>query len=136
MENFEHLRYLVYFGEKGSEKIPLSQNAPFFANSDPDMPAVPVPASLVHDWLLENISSALEHIAEKVSTKENGPTSSSDQDIPMADVSPSSAKATTSARGPSFIEGISKSSCMKQASDLKGSSVKVNMFDFFCLQFI
>ncbi|KAL8147234.1 hypothetical protein AgCh_004818 [Apium graveolens] len=125
MENFEHLGYLIYFGEKGSGRIPLSQNAPFFANSDPDMPAVPVPAPQVHDWLLENISSALEHIAERVSTKENSPNSSSDQDIPMTDVSPSSVKATTSNRGPSFIEGISKSSCMKQASDLQGSSVKV-----------
>ncbi|KAL1815235.1 hypothetical protein DCAR_0519483 [Daucus carota subsp. sativus] len=125
MENFEHLGYLIYFGENGSEKIPLSQSAPFFANSDPDMPAVPVPAPQVHDWLLENISSALGHIAETVSTKENGPTSSADQDIPMADVSHSPIKATTSARGHSFIEGISKSSCMKQASDLKGSSIKV-----------
>lgn len=131
MENFEHLGYLIYFGEKGSEKILLSQNAPFFANSDPDMPAVPVPAPQVHDWLLENISSALEHISERVSMKENGPTSSSDQDVPMADVSPSSVKSATFNRGPSFIEGISKSSCMKQASDLQGSSVKVIFFFFF-----
>lgn len=135
MENFEHLRFLIFFGEKGSEKIPLCQNAPFFANSDPDMPAVPVPASQVHDWLLENISSALEHISEKISTKENGPTSSSDPDVPMADVSPSSAKSTTSARGPSFIEGISKSSCLKRASDLQGSSVKVNLVDFIYVTF-
>ncbi|KAL8133457.1 hypothetical protein AgCh_008785 [Apium graveolens] len=125
MENFEHLGFLIFFGEKGSEKVPLCQNAPFFANSDPDMPAVPVPASQVHDWLLENISSALEHISEKISTKENGPTSSSDPDVPMADVSPSVAKSITSARGPSFIEGISKSSCLKRTSDLQGSSVKV-----------
>lgn len=137
MENFEHLGYLIYFGENGSEKIPLSQSAPFFANSDPDMPAVPVPAPQVHDWLLENISSALGHIAETVSTKENGPTSSADQDIPMADVSHSPIKATTSARGHSFIEGISKSSCMKQASDLKGSSIKVHLFDsFFSLIYV
>lgn len=130
MENFEHLGFLIFFGEKGSENVPLCQNAPFFANSDPDMPAVPVPAPQVHDWLLENISSALEHIAERVSTKENGPTSSSDPDVPMADVSPISAKSTTFTRGPSFIEGISKSSCLKRESDLQGSSVKVNLIDF------
>lgn len=135
MENFEHLGFLIFFGEKGSEKIPLYQNAPFFANSDPDMPAVPVPAPQVHDWLLENISSALEHISEKISTKESGPTSSSDPDVPMADVSTSLAKSTTSGRGPSFIEGISKSSCLKRESDLQGSSVKVNLVDFFYVTF-
>nr|GMD42965.1 TBCC domain-containing protein 1-like [Ipomoea batatas] len=125
MEKFEHLGYLIYFGEKGSERTPLSQNAPFFANSDPDMPAVPVPAAQVHEWLLQNIASALERIAERASAKENGLTNASDQDIPMTDVSTSPAKATPSSRGPSFIEGISKSSYVRHAYDLKGSSVKV-----------
>ncbi|KAK2976141.1 hypothetical protein RJ640_010676, partial [Escallonia rubra] len=125
MEKFEHLAFLIYFGEKGSERIPLSQNAPFFANSDPDMPAVAVPAAQVHDWLLENILSALEHISERASSKENGPTGASDQDVPMTDVGATSIKASTSARGPSFIEGISKSSYVKQASDLQGSYIKV-----------
>lgn len=126
MEKFEHLGYLIYFGEKGSERTPLSQNAPFFANSDPDMPAVPVPAAQVHDWLLQNIASALERIAERASAKENGLTNASDQDIAMTDVSTSPAKATSSPRGPSFIEGVSKSSYVRQANDLKGSSVKVS----------
>ncbi|XP_057982488.1 uncharacterized protein LOC131167679 isoform X2 [Malania oleifera] len=125
MERFEHLGFLIQFGEKGSEKIPLCQAAPFFANSDPDMPAVPVPAVQVHDWILQNITSALERISERVSAKENGPSSASDQDVAMADACTSSIKVSTSPRGPSFIEGISKSSCVKQASDLKGSSVKV-----------
>ncbi|PIN13208.1 hypothetical protein CDL12_14173 [Handroanthus impetiginosus] len=125
IDKFEHLGFLIYFGEKGSERIPLSQNTPFFANSDPDMPAVPVPASQVLDWLLQNVSSTLEHISDRVSPKENGPSSSSDQDVAMADVSTSSAKFSSSSRGPSFIEGISKSSYVKQASDLKGTSVKV-----------
>ena len=125
MEKFEHLEFLIYFGEKGSEKIPLSQAAPFFANSDPDMPAAPVPATQVHDWLLQNIASALEHVSERVSAKENGPPNASDQDVPMVDAYASSIKSSTSARGPSYIEGISKSSCVKKASDLKGSSVKV-----------
>lgn len=125
MEKFKHLEFLFYFGEKGLERIPLAQAAPFFANSDPDMPAAPVPATQVHDWLLQNIASALEHISERFSAKENGPPISSDQDVPMTDACASSVKPSTSARGSSFIEGISKSSCLKQASDLQGSSVKV-----------
>ncbi|KAI3471397.1 hypothetical protein Pfo_030761 [Paulownia fortunei] len=125
MDKFEHLGFLIYFGEKGSERIPLSQNTPFFANSDPDMPAVPIPASHVLDWLLQNITCTLEHIADRVSPKENGPSNSSDQDVTMADLGTSSVKPSSSPRGPSLIEGISKSSCIKQASDLKGTSVKV-----------
>ncbi|XP_071720174.1 uncharacterized protein [Rutidosis leptorrhynchoides] len=125
MEKFEHLGFLIYFGEKGLKKTPLSQNAPFFANSDPDMPAAPVPASQVHDWLLQNISDALDRISEKVAAKENGQTSpSSDQDVLMTDASPSF-KASNSAKGPSYIEGISKQSYVKQASELQGSFVKV-----------
>ncbi|KAH7843188.1 hypothetical protein Vadar_013673 [Vaccinium darrowii] len=89
------------------------------------MPAAPVPATQVRDWLLQNIASALEHISERFSAKENGPPSSSDQDVPMTDACATSMKPSTSARGSSFIEGISKSSCLKQASDLQGSSVKV-----------
>ncbi|KAH6772103.1 Tubulin binding cofactor C domain-containing protein [Perilla frutescens var. hirtella] len=124
MDKFEHLGFLLYFGEKGSAKIPLSQSTPFFANSDPDMPAAPVPASQVLDWLLQSISSTQEHISDRVSPKENGP-SSSDQDVQMADVGTTSLKPSSSPRGPSFIEGVSKSSCVKHASDLKGTSVKV-----------
>ncbi|XP_009629812.1 uncharacterized protein LOC107809696 [Nicotiana tabacum] len=125
MEKLEHLGFLIYFGEKGYERIPLSQNAPFFANSDPEMPAVPVPAAQVHDWLLENIASALERITERASAKENGPSSASDQDVPMADVAASSVKSSSTSRGPSFIEGISKSSYVRLPNDIKGSSVKV-----------
>ncbi|XP_068340718.1 uncharacterized protein [Pyrus communis] len=125
MEKFEHLGFLLHFGDKGSEGNLFSQRAPFFANSDPDMPDVPVPAAQVHDWVLQNIGSSLEHISERISPKENGPPSSSDQDVPMADACTSSNKGSSSVRGPSFIEGISKSSLVKQSSDLKGSSVKV-----------
>lgn len=128
VDKFEHLGFLIYFGDKGSHRFPLSQNTPFFANSDPDMPASPVPASQVLDWLLENISSAQEHIAERISTKENGPSSSSDQDVAMADAA---TKPSSSFRGPSLIEGISKSSCIKQASDIKATSVKVNIVPCF-----
>ncbi|WJX78610.1 hypothetical protein P8452_61813 [Trifolium repens] len=125
MDRFEHLGLLIQYGDKGSEGNSLSQSSPFFANSDPDMPAVPVPASQVHDWLLENIASALEYIAERTSSKENGPVSAPDQDVAMTDASTVSVKVSTSARGASFIEGISKSSYAKHASDIKGSSVKV-----------
>ncbi|OMO63077.1 hypothetical protein CCACVL1_22492 [Corchorus capsularis] len=125
MDGFEHLGFLIQFGDKGSEGVPLSQAAPFFANSDPDMPAVPVPAAQVHDWLLQNIAASLEHVTEKISAKENGPQSGSDPDVAMADASPSSTKSSSSARSPCYIEGVSKSSYVKQASDLKNSSVKV-----------
>ncbi|AEE79714.1 putative TBCC domain-containing protein [Arabidopsis thaliana] len=123
MEAFEHLRFLVQFGDKGSDVSPLSQATPFFANSDPDMPAVPVPASQVHDWLLQNIASALESITERISGKENGP--SNDQDDAMSDVCAAPNKVAPSTRGPCLIEGVSKTSLVKQASDLRGRSVKV-----------
>ncbi|XP_004146385.1 TBCC domain-containing protein 1 isoform X2 [Cucumis sativus] len=125
VERFEHLGFLVHFGDKGSEGIQLSQHAPFFANSDPDMPAVPVPAAQVLDWILQNIASSLENISERASLKENGPSGASDPDVAMADASTSSVTKASISRGPSYIEGISKSSIVKQASDLKGSSVKV-----------
>ncbi|KAJ4885076.1 TBCC domain-containing protein 1 [Raphanus sativus] len=125
MEAFEHLGFLVQFGDKGSDVSPLSQATPFFANSDPDMPAVPVPASQVHDWLLQNIASALETITERISGKENGPSNASDQDDAMSDVSAAPNKVAPSGRGPCLIEGVSKTSLVKQASDLRGRSVKV-----------
>ncbi|KAF7818970.1 TBCC domain-containing protein 1 [Senna tora] len=125
MNRFEHLGFLIQFGDKGSEGNSLSQSSPFFANSDPDMPAVPVPAAQVHDWLMQNIASSLENISERASLKENGPASVSDQDVAMVDACNVSVKALPSTRGPCFIEGISKSSYLKNASDIKGSSVKV-----------
>ncbi|XP_004497930.1 uncharacterized protein [Cicer arietinum] len=124
MDRFEHLGFLVQFGDKAEGNC-LSQSSPFFANSDPDMPAVPVPLAQVHDWLMQNITSALEHISERTSAKENGPASATDQDVAMTDACTVSAKSSTSTRDSSFIEGISKSSYVKHASDIKGSSVKV-----------
>ncbi|KAL5545501.1 hypothetical protein UlMin_005188 [Ulmus minor] len=127
MDRFEHLSFLIQFGDKGQgpQESNLSQSAPFFANSDPDMPAVPVPAAQVHEWILQNITSTLEHISERNIPKDNGPTNASDQDVAMTDACASSVKPSTSARGPSFIEGISKTSLVKHASDFKGSSLKV-----------
>lgn len=141
MDRFEHLGFLFHYGDKGLEGNSLSQSSPFFANSDPNMPAVPAPASQVHDWLLQNIASALGRIAERTSSKENGPVSASDQDVAMTDASTTSVKVSTSARGASIIEGISKSSYAKHASDIKGSSVKVCFLHlsvflvYYCLNF-
>lgn len=125
MERFEHLGFLIQFGGKGSETIPLSQAAPFFANSDPDMPAAAVSAAQVHDWLLQKIADSLDRLAEKASAKENGPSSGPDQDVAMTDVNAGSTKASTASKGLTFIEGISKSSYVKQAAEVKGSSLKV-----------
>lgn len=125
MDRFEHLGFLIQFGDKGSEGNSVSQLSPFFANSDPDMPAVPVPAAQVHDWLLQNIATALEHISERTTSKEYGPASASDQDVAMTDACTVPGKVSPSTRGASFIEGISKSSYVKHASDIKGSTLKV-----------
>ncbi|CAN8267975.1 unnamed protein product [Cochlearia groenlandica] len=125
VDAFEHLGFLVQFDDKGSDVSPLSQATPFFANSDPDMPAVPVPASQVHDWLLQNIASSLESITESMSGKENASSNASDKDDAMSDVSASQNKVAPSARGPCLIEGVSKTSLVKKASDLRGRSVKV-----------
>lgn len=135
MESFEHLSFLIQF----SEGLPLSQAATFFANSDPDMPAAPVPAAQVHQWVLQNIAASLENITEKVSTKENGSQSASDLDVTMADATASNTRIQSSSspaamsmpnnppylRNQTFVEGIAKASLVKQAGDLKGHSVKV-----------
>lgn len=122
-ENFEYIGFLIYFGDKSSDRIPLSQAVPFFANSDPDMPAAPVPATQIHEWLLQNIEYKMERISEKISTKENGLTH--DQDLAMVDMSAKSTNITTNAKSPCVVEGISKSSYVRKASDVKGSCVKV-----------
>ncbi|EMS64518.1 TBCC domain-containing protein 1 [Triticum urartu] len=133
METFEHLGFLLQF----SEGTPLSQAAPFFANSDLDMPAAPVPATQVHDWILQNIASSLEYTAEKAITKENNQRSVSDPDVAMADAVTNTRIQSSSSTGASvqnnpgyyrntsFVEGISKTSVVKHGSDIKGHSIKV-----------
>ncbi|KAF5200789.1 Tbcc domain-containing protein [Thalictrum thalictroides] len=117
-ERFEHLGLLFQFGEKGSDGISLSQAAPFFANSDPEMPAVPVSATQVHDWILQNIAAALENTAERVSA----PANVADQDVAMADACATSVKGSSVA----FVEGVSKTSVVNKASDLKSCSIKIS----------
>uniref|UniRef100_A0A804PW50 TBCC domain-containing protein 1 n=1 Tax=Zea mays TaxID=4577 RepID=A0A804PW50_MAIZE len=133
METFEHLGFFLQL----SEGTPLSQAATFFANSDPDMPAAPVPAALVHDWVLQHIASALEFMAEKTVAKENSQHNAFDPDVTMSDAvtntrihssSPTGSSAPNYPgyyRNASFVEGCSKTSVVKQASDLKGHSIKV-----------
>ncbi|KAG0498311.1 hypothetical protein HPP92_003002 [Vanilla planifolia] len=138
MEIFDHLGFLVQF-EKGVELVPLSQAAPFFANSDPDMPAAPVSAAQVHEWISQNIVISLENNAEKVMAKENGHSNALDADVTMTDaslchsrsqsgVSPNGSSMQNSpwnSRNQTFVEGISKASLVKQPCDIKGNSVKV-----------
>ncbi|CAN6994560.1 unnamed protein product [Brassica rapa subsp. trilocularis] len=125
LESFEHIRFLLHFGDKGSDVPSLSQTTPFFKNSNPAMPAVPVPASQVHDWLLKMIASAMENISDRISGKENGPSNASGQEAATAVASEALNKVSSNDRGPCIIEGVSKTSLFKQASDLKGRSVKV-----------
>lgn len=138
MERFEHLGFLIQF-EKGCDVIPLRQAAPFFSNSDSDMPAAPVSATQVHDWISQIINNSLEHNAEKVMAKENGPSNTSDVDVAMVDATPCHSRSQTNiskngisiqsshgnSRTQTFVEGISKASLVKQPCDIKGHSVKV-----------
>uniref|UniRef100_A0A6V7QS17 TBCC domain-containing protein 1 n=1 Tax=Ananas comosus var. bracteatus TaxID=296719 RepID=A0A6V7QS17_ANACO len=127
-QNFEHLEFLIQVAEKGSEGVSLSQAAPFFANSDPEMPDVPVPAAQVHDWLLQHISASLEHAAETEIVKDNGLVRPADQDVPMADASVNSTGLQNNvaySRSQVFVEGFYKTSVVKQAHDIKGDSIKV-----------
>lgn len=138
MERFEHLGFLIQF-EKGCDVIPLRQAAPFFSNSDSEMPAAPVSAAQVHDWISQIITTSLEHNAEKIMAKENGPSNASDVDVTMVDATPCHSRNHTSmskngssmqsspgnSRTQTFVEGISKASLVKQPCDIKGHSVKI-----------
>ncbi|KAL5207041.1 hypothetical protein ABZP36_031476 [Zizania latifolia] len=128
LESFEHLGFLVHFSEGTS----LSQAATFFANSDPDMPAAPVPAAQVHDWISQNISYSLEFSTEKSTSKEGSQQVASDIDVTMADANASNPRNITPTgtnptyyRNTTFVEGFSKTSVVKHASDVKGHSLKV-----------
>lgn len=138
MERFEHLGFLIQF-EKGYDAIPLRQAAPFFSNSDSDMPAAPVSAAQVYDWISQIINTSLEHNAEKVMAKENGPSNASDVDVTMVDATSCHSRNQTSvskngisiqscpgnSRTQTFVEGISKASLVKKPCDIKGHSVKI-----------
>lgn len=96
--------------------MPLSQAAPFFANSDPDMPAAPVPLEQILEWALQHICAASEDLQqtslvkdEKPVLKDNGPSengptengpvenvSSDARDVTMVDVATSTGGTTPS----------------------------------------
>jgi TBCC domain-containing protein 1 len=117
MDTFEHLGFLVQFSEGTS----LSQAANFFANS-PDMPAAPVPAVQVFDWISQNMTSSLESNHQTVS----------DLDVTMTEANTSHPWNSTPSANPAyyrnitFVEGFSKTSIVKHASDVKGNSIKVH----------
>ena len=56
----------------------LIQVALFFENSYPDMPAILVLVPWVLDWILEHISTTLDHPLERVLGGENGPSNVGD----------------------------------------------------------
>lgn len=137
-ESFEHLGLLFHVRERGTEDRSLSQVAPFFANSDPDMPAVPVPVPQVLDWILEHICAASDNPLEKVLGGENGSSTVGDLDITKNESCGSSSGCQSGAFPNgynqqqkdahlklTFVEGINKASVMKQPSNIEGSSVKV-----------
>ncbi|KAL5976031.1 hypothetical protein ACLOJK_020361 [Asimina triloba] len=110
---------------------------------DPDMPAVPVPATQVHDWLLQHITAALEHTAEKASAKDASLPSSADPDVTMTDActSPSGVQGSSSQSGTSilknsaysrsqtFVEGVSKASLIIVYPVCEASASVINCHD-------
>lgn len=130
-----------------SEGLAITQASPFFANSDPDMPAAPVPASQIHEWISQQITATLENAIEKekgisplkdtIAPHLGG--GSTDTDITMVDALPSNSGANNNNsrgqvntgsnpayyRNQTFVEGFSKASVVKHLGDIKGHSVKV-----------
>jgi TBCC domain-containing protein 1 len=131
METFEHLGFLVQF----SEGTALSQAATFFANSDSDMPAAPVPASQILDWMSHHITLSLEYSTERSAAKESS--QQIDTDVTMTDANTSQQRNSTPSTSPSyyrsttFVEGFSKTSVIKHAADVKGHSMKVSVTNSF-----
>ncbi|KAG8094816.1 hypothetical protein GUJ93_ZPchr0012g21077 [Zizania palustris] len=105
IETFEHLGFLLQF----SEGTPLSQN----------------------------IAASLENAADKSTAKENSQQSASDPDVTMTEAVTNTRIQSSSPTGTAvpnnqghyrnttFVEGFSKTSVVKQASDIKGHSIKV-----------
>lgn len=95
-EQFEHLGLLLKAKNASLENMPLCQAAPFFANSDPDMPAAPVPVAQVLEWVQQHMFAASENLrgAPKLGSKEE-PLPIKEVQAPAAPVESS----TTSAEG-------------------------------------
>jgi TBCC domain-containing protein 1 len=134
------------------ESIPLIQAAPFFANSDPAMPAAPVPLEQVLEWISLHICAASENLHQKPLVAKNGSsdpvaTVASDvTDVMMMDAATNTVGSTTGAQtiflpngllqlsndwrpeGLTFVDGVVRASVLKQEQDIKGGSVKVSPF--------
>ncbi|KAI3889015.1 hypothetical protein MKX03_012448, partial [Papaver bracteatum] len=67
----------------------------------------------------------LKIIISSLHSKETSPSNATDQDVAMADASGIPSKGSNGARNINFVEVVSKTSVVKQPSDLKGSSIKV-----------
>ena len=107
----------------------LSQSAPFFANSDPDMPAAPVTLQVVVDWVLEHVSAAPQQRC-----KEFGPEREVD-DVTMVDacvgiplLSSTEGGLYVGKEDLTFVDGVSKASILKDEKDINRGSVKVGSF--------
>jgi TBCC domain-containing protein 1 len=138
LEQFNHLGFLLKSVHHSSEVVPLCQTAPFFANSDPDMPAAPVPLPAVVDWVLEHLHLSSDRPKEGL--KEKGLDSDAD-DITMVDACPSSSALPTnddlvnstskhtsvSVMDVTSVDGITKASILKDEKDINRGSVKVRI---------
>ncbi|KAJ7568059.1 hypothetical protein O6H91_01G017200 [Diphasiastrum complanatum] len=140
-EKFEHLGILFQVHDSNGNSVQLNQAAPFFANSDPHMPAAPVPLYQVLDWILEHICAASEHAFEKGSMKDNGPLYSTGQevDVTMVDAgSSTTAPSDNTSNGlgqlyrdwsperVTFVDAVTRASVFKGEADVKGNSLKVS----------
>ncbi|KAL2641266.1 hypothetical protein R1flu_008853 [Riccia fluitans] len=145
LEKFQHLSLLLRAADASTGCLPLSQATPFFANSDPDMPAAPVPLSQVLDWMLSHLCAASERNPAKAQIKDNGfhESDGSESDVPMADACVTATASSPSGGlsavpngfsqtrkdwqpdGVTFVEGIMRASVLKTEADVKNGSVKV-----------
>eukprot|EP00252_Welwitschia_mirabilis_P012332 TRINITY_DN27350_c0_g1_i1.p1 TRINITY_DN27350_c0_g1~~TRINITY_DN27350_c0_g1_i1.p1 ORF type:complete len:588 (-),score=93.67 TRINITY_DN27350_c0_g1_i1:39-1802(-) len=139
IDRFERLQFLFSLVEADPKNITFSQITPFFANSDPDMPAAPVPVTQVSDWILNHIVSAQEDSSEKSFARSNGSLNTADPDVTMMEALPGSTKIQQSGhlnqhlqqlnllnpRGLMFVEGISQASIVKQRVDVDAPTIKV-----------
>ncbi|KAL8209040.1 hypothetical protein R6Q57_008452 [Mikania cordata] len=130
MENLEHLSFLIYFGEKGLEKIPLGQIASFFANLTLIWQQ---PQFLQHKFMIGLKKKLILHyyISLRAAAKENGPINTSDHDALMVDDYANIVKLSISPKGFICIEGISKKLYVKKLSKLKTSSVMAVRIEHF-----
>ncbi|CAM6049575.1 unnamed protein product [Sphagnum compactum] len=144
---FEHLGLLLRAKDADMKSIPLSQAALFFANSDPAMPAAPVPVEQVLEWISLHICAASENLHQKPLVKENGPsdpvTLSEVPDVTMMDAATSTAGSSGAQtiflpngllqlskdwrpEGLTFVDGVVRASVLKGEQDIKGGSLKVS----------